>query len=159
MRRLAYLALTMVILAVLASVMHGQTISPVYTECRVKCSGSFDITNNSLIPMVVSVEPRKLSFTDTTANFTALDPNVVEIKLSETSARLSPRETHSFDYKVKCLKTPCAVTFQAGMIIGHTKDGMAVKLILSSNLYICEKEKGCRMSILPNKTAEVAKGN
>lgn len=164
MKKLAYLALTMVILAVLASLSHAQTISPVWNECKVKCSGEFSVINNSVQPMTVTIEPHMFAFgADGKATMTPIDPAVVEVKLAETSARLSPQETHAFEYRVKCLKTPCMVTFLSGMVIGHTKEGMAVRLVLNSSLYVCDREKGCRAGLIPSdaviaKLAKTEKG-
>lgn len=141
------LAVLFIVLLFTSGVAHCQTISPVVSEYGKKAAGSFLVQNNTLSPMAVVVESYSWSADSTGQHFRKLDPSV-HVELSETSARLSPKEIHQFDYKVKCDQLPCTFSFLAGMIVGHTADGMQVRLILPHTVYVCDKQKDCRRHVL-----------
>jgi hypothetical protein len=125
-----------------------QTVSPVVQECGgKKCSGQFTVTNNTLGALMVSVEP--LSFSLTSASKSVLRPldAGITVRLSEMSARLSPKESHIFEYHIQCAALPCLVQFNSYMVVGHTTDGIAVRLALPEVVYYCQKEKNCRQSV------------
>jgi hypothetical protein len=77
-----------------------------------------------------------------------VDPAATSVTLSETSARLSPRETHEFSYKISCAQMPCEISFLSSMIVGHTAQGLQIRVILDSAVYVCTKSKGCRAGII-----------
>lgn len=137
--------LAMVLLV--AGVAGAQTMSPIVQECGRKCSGSFTVTNNTLVPMAVTIETYSSSFNSSGQAFRPLDPTV-HVSLSETSSRLSPREAHEFSYHVKCDQLPCTFSFLAGMVVGRTEQGLQVRVILPHSIYSCDKVKNCRKGIL-----------
>lgn len=146
MKRIAILILSV------AGVAGAQTISPVTAECGRKCSGSFTIQSNALVPMVVTVEPYSFALDGNGKHFRPLDWTT-RVQLSQTSARLGPKETHEFSYRIRCDLLPCEVSFLAGMVVGHTRGDrdhpvMQVRLILDHAVYVCEKARNCRKSVL-----------
>ena len=144
---------TMVLLiASASSAASAQTVSPILNECGKKCSGTFTIQSNVLIPMAVTVEPYSFSLDKAGKHLRPLD-STTHVKLSETSARLGPKETHEFSYKIICDSLPCSVAFLSGMIVGHTQVSqdnpvLAIRLILDHSVYACARQKNCRKSII-----------
>jgi hypothetical protein len=122
----------------------GQTISPVIQECGRKCSGTFKLTNNGLDPMAVVVTSQSF----TIVNGKQVFGDAASVTLSETSARIGPKQSHDFDVKIRCLQTPCAVQLAVAMMLGHTTEGLAVRGILPEVFYICDRSKDCRKKTL-----------
>jgi hypothetical protein len=146
--RILFLALLLALIGLLAWSANAQTISPLMGECGgKKCTGQFTVTNNGIVPLAVSIDAHAVTFT--AAGEPILHPldSTTHVKLSETSARVAPRQGHDFSYTIQCDALPCVIGFAAGMSAGHTDNGMAVRLVLETAVYICEKSKGCRASI------------
>ena len=139
-----FVAIAVVLTATLVA---GQTLSPLNAECGKKCSGEFSITNNGVVPLVVTVEPYSFSFMNGKPTFQKID-GVAEVHLNALSTRVSPKQTYVFDYRVKCIQFPCSVGFAAGMTVGHTDEGMALRIVLNHVVYSCEKARNCRVSVL-----------
>jgi len=138
----------LVLIGLTALVAQGQTISPLVGECGgKKCSGQFTVTNNQILPMAVSIDVYAISF-DASGNVVRhpLDATT-HVKLSETSARVAPRQAHEFSYTASCDALPCVLGFGAVMSAGHVDNGIQAKLVLITGLYICETQKGCRASV------------
>jgi hypothetical protein len=138
-------------LLIISAAAHSQTISPLVTECNRKCSGSFSITNNGVIPMAATIEAFQFSLDSKGQHFRSLD--TAHVTLSDTSARLGPRETRELNYKIRCDATPCEVAILATMVLGNTKNSsgtgvIQVRLALQETVYVCDKSKNCRRSIL-----------
>jgi uncharacterized protein (UPF0212 family) len=125
----------------------AQTVSPVIVECGKKCNGAFSVTNNGLTPLAVTVEARSFSMdTQGHATYRTLD-EAADLKLDEGSARIAPKGTHTFSYQLKCSAVPCSVTLLSSMVVGHTADGIWVRVQLPHTVYACEKQKDCRKSV------------
>ena len=125
----------------------AQTVSPVIVECGKKCNGAFSVTNNGLTPLAVTVEARSFSMdTQGHATYRTLD-EAADLKLDEGSARIAPKGTHTFSYQLKCSAVPCSVTLLSSMVVGHTADGIWVRVQLPHTVYVCEKQKDCRKSV------------
>ena len=125
----------------------AQTVSPMIVECGKKCRGEFSITNNGLTALAVTVEGRSFNL-DSLGHATnrPLDPGV-ELRLEEGSARISPKGTHIFGYQLKCSVPPCSVALLSSMVVGHTAEGILVRVQLAHTIYICEKQKNCRKKV------------
>lgn len=132
------------VLAVLALRSAGQTVSPVIVECNQKCSGEFTVTNGGITPLTVTVEAYSFSLAaDGTSKLRKLD-TTVDVQLDQMSARVGPKADHTFGYKLRCDAPPCLVTLYAGMVVGRTSDGMALRVLLPHVIYADEKAKGAR---------------
>lgn len=141
--------LTAVVL--IGSTVRAQTIQPLIQECNRKCSGSFSITNNAVIPMAATIEAFQFSLDSKGQHFRNLD--TAHVTLSDTSARLGPRETRELNYKIRCDAIPCEVAILATMVLGNTRNSsgtgvIQVRLALQETVYVCDKSKNCRRSIL-----------
>src|ERR1700730_16807682 len=126
----------------------AQTVSPIIVECGKKCRGEFSITNNGLTPLAVTVEARSFSL-GTVADGTH-DPldAAVDLKLEEGSARIAPRGVHTFTYQLNCASPSCPVVLLSSMVVGHTAEGILVRVQLAHTIYACEKQKNCRKKVL-----------
>src|ERR1700688_457532 len=125
----------------------AQTVSPMIVECGKKCRCEFSITNNGLTPLAVTVEARSFSL-DTVGRATnrPLDP-AVDLKLEEGSARIAPRVVHTFTYQLNCASPSCSVVLLSSMVVGHTAEGILVRVQLAHTIYACEKQKDCRKKV------------
>ena len=141
------LSLLFLPLLVFGSSVSAQTVSPIIVECGKKCRGEFSITNNGLTALAVSVEARSFSL-DALGHTTnrPLDPGV-DLKLEEGSTRISPKDTHAFAYQLKCAAPPCSVALLSSMVVGHTTEGILVRVQLAHTIYACEKQKDCRKKV------------
>lgn len=145
MRVLALIAFALLVLLV-ASTAQPQTISPLVSECSAKkCQGFFTVTNDSVVPLAVSISPYAVTFDPATKKpiFTALGATA-HVTLSETSARIPPRAPHDFSYRISCDTLPCVIGLGALMSAGHTANGIQTKILLVTGVYVCESAKGCR---------------
>ena len=115
------------------------TISPVVTECPKKCSGTFTISNGGLIPLAVTVQAKSFSVAGGKQLIRPLD---ADVKLSETSARISPHDKHDFDFNIKCTTVPCQVQVEVAAIMGHTTEGVAVRAIMPEVVYAAYPRQG-----------------
>jgi hypothetical protein len=98
--------------------------------------------------MVAIISAYSFTVVDRRPQLRKLDEGV-NVQLSEQSAKIRPKDSHSFDYKITCLKLPCSVAIYATMSTGKpNSEGIVLKLALPHMVYICEKEKDCRKTIL-----------
>lgn len=151
MRRILLLTFYSAVAALIlccAAMAHGQTISPLITECGRKCSNEFSIKNNGLAPLTVTLQPYSIALDAKTGRslYRPLDTNV-DLRLEEMSARLGPQAAHTFGWKLRCDEVPCQVAILATMTVGHTEQGIAVRIALPEVIYQCEKAKNCRAGV------------
>lgn len=138
----------LILLLILVSpALRAQTVSPVIAEFGKRAVGQFTVSNNALVPQAVVVEAMSFSVVAGQTKYRALDPGV-DVKLSETSARLGPKSTRTFDYTITCQSLPCAVTLWSTLTGLHSPDGMKLAIHLPHVIYLCEKAKNCRASVL-----------
>jgi hypothetical protein len=135
------------------------SVTPVIVEGkgRPRAHGEFTVTNVGLAPVLVQIEP--MSFTPQAngdAAYRALDPGT-HVTLTQSSAKIGAKQSHTFAYQVQCDKLPCFFTLYAASITGHTAQGVAVKMLIPSTVYLCEKQKDCRYNILKSFNYPVKK--
>lgn len=131
-----------------AGVVKSQTVAPLTTEYgKGRAAGSFSLRNDSLQPIFVTVEPQSFSLDKNGQHITKLNPDV-HVTLSESSFRIPPRSTEVVNYKIKTDSTPQMLLLAAGMTIGHTSEGIAVRVWLPTAIYICDRAKDCRKNSL-----------
>ncbi len=141
----------LVVLLLAVPLLHAQTVSPVIVELSSKkakpVTGSFTITNNSLVPITVVVEPpQSLTFPDGKPSVGTLAPTV-HVELSEQSARVGAKQQHNFYYKLQCDSRPCALVVYTTIMGSHAQKGLAVAIHLPHVVYLCEKQKNCRAQV------------
>jgi len=148
-KRIAFniIALIIVLLVVLVAAALSQQISPLTQEAKgPRARGEFTVTNQGILPIAVVLEPVSLGAANGKPVWGPL--HGVQVKLSEQSARLGPKQTRVISYEAKCEQQPCAFSIFAKFAQGHTSNGIAVVIHLASTVYVCEKKKGCRESTL-----------
>lgn len=129
----------------------AQQVGPLIAEGgKGKAKGEFVVTNNSVVPMFTTVEAHSFVLTpEGKAVFLPLDRNVI-VKLAETSAKVGPRQTHTFAYEIQCLSDkPCLVAMLPRMVTGaRTSEGLQIGIIIPHSIYLCpDKGKGCRARV------------
>jgi hypothetical protein len=133
--------------ALFVSSAHGQSVTPLVVECGSKCKGSFTVSNDGVQPMSVVVEPYTFTLSsDGQTEFHPLDPSV-QVAISETSTRVGPHDAHDFDYDIHCVKRPCLVAVTTGMVVGRTKEGIVLRLVIPHIVYVCDKAHDCRKGV------------
>lgn len=142
--------LILILLSMIGKSVCAQAISPVTTDCKKVCKGSFKIQNQSVTPMAFTIEPYTMHFAKNADRPTVgtLDPGVT-VKLSETSGRLSPMETREIDFDIRCTTTPCVTALMTGFLTNkHVTEGITVRLILPHVAYQTDKGRNARKEVL-----------
>jgi hypothetical protein len=103
-------------LAFFGFVAHAQTISPVVVEYQERGEGKFELTNSSLQPLVVVLEPKSFSIApDGAGMFRPLDP-AIHVELSTMSVRLLPKQSYTVFYKAWADSLPQWFTIYASFL-------------------------------------------
>jgi hypothetical protein len=133
------------LMALAVACSHAQVVSPVVIECGHKCRGEFTISNPSVQAFSAVVQPFSFSL-DAKTGKSILRPldSTVDVHLDEMAARIGPRSEHTFAYSIRCSQFPCLVTMYAAMTVGHTEQGLAVRVMLPHVAYVCDTAKHCR---------------
>jgi len=128
-----------------ASTLSAQTISPLFGEHGRKASGSFTVTNNSLYPTVVTIQPMSFSLGENRSQQLS-ELTGVDLKLSEMSVRLGPQESRELFYDARCTTSDhCHFAIFANFFDGRKLDsGVTVAIHLPYSVYVCQKAKGCK---------------
>jgi len=126
---------------VLGSLASAQTVSPVITEYKVKAEGRFALTNNTLTPMAVMLEPKSFSITpDGNGVYRPLDPDI-HVQLSSMSFRVDPGQTYYVFYKAKADKLPAWFTvYSVFSSLQHT-GALDVRILLPHTVYMYPKKQ------------------
>lgn len=138
------------VLFLFAHIASAQTITPLISEAKAGKStkGQFDVINNGIVPLFVTVEPMSFSPNKSGGSATLkLDPGI-QVKLDSMSAKLGAKMRRTFYWEAKCVSYPCFFAIFAGFSGLHNAEGMAVKLQLPTTVWICpEGAKNCRQRI------------
>lgn len=125
----------------------AQTISPPHEEHSARhnvAKGSFTVSNNSLLPEVVTITPYNFRLVNGKAQTSSPDESV-NVKTSVTSVTVGPQSSEVIDFEIRCAVLPCAVAFDAAFTdTRHTDNGLKMVSHLLAIEYVCEKEKNCR---------------
>ena len=138
-----------VALAILANAtaLRAQTVSPVILEYRDKAKGSFQLSNDTVVPMSVSIEPR--SFTvDAEGNpkFRKLDEQI-KVRLSTTSFRLGPRQTFTIFYDATARQLPAWFTIYSTVTGPPNPNGLQLAVELPHTVYLLTKKLLAREAV------------
>ena len=122
----------------------AQTIQPVIVEYVGKADGKFLVTNESLAPMVIVLEPRSFSIDPSGAGvYRPLDPGI-HVKLSTTSFRLEPNRSFYVFYKASADRLPAwftvYATFSQNRPPAQPPVGMSVRVMLPHTVYLYQKK-------------------
>ncbi len=119
----------------------AQTVSPVIVEYKVKAEGRFALTNNTLTPMAVTLEPKSFSISsDGNGVYRPLDASV-HLQLSSMSFRVDTGQTYYVFYKAKAEKLPAWFTvYSVFSSLQHT-GALDVRILLPHTVYIYPKKQ------------------
>jgi hypothetical protein len=114
MRRILLFCLTIV----LVHTVRAQSVQPAVVEYVTAADGKFDVSNDTLVPLVVTIQAKSFNITPQgDAQFSGLAPTI-HLKLSETSVRLPPHGRRTIFYKAS------SDTYPAWFCIYSTFNGM-----------------------------------
>lgn len=131
---------SILILPLFGASLLAQSIQPVIVEYTGKADGKLALTNNSLSPMVVVLEPKSFSITpEGKGIFRALDSDI-HVELSSMSVRLQPKQTYYVFYKATADKLPAWFTLYATFSSPQHTNGLDVRLMLPHTVYLYQKQ-------------------
>lgn len=123
----------------LGSCVLAQTVQPVISEYQAKADGKFALTNGTLTPMVVVLEPKSFSITpDGQGVFRPLDKDI-HVELSAMSARLEPGQTYYVFYKAHADQLPAWFTVYSTFSSTQRHPGLDVRIMLPHTVYLYQK--------------------
>ncbi len=118
----------------------AQSVQPVIAEYTDHAAGSFAVSNTTLVPMAVVLEPKSFGIDiDGKGSYRALDPEI-HLELSATSLRLEPRQTATIFYKVSGAATPQWMCIYATFSAIHRGPGINVKIMLPHTVYVYQRQ-------------------
>jgi len=141
-----------VLILLLVSPAPCQTLNGLTTECGKKCTGEFSVTNNQVVPMVLTIDPFLMfakgspDFTYQGVPFSRLQGQA-DLELSSTSARLAPQQTYVIDFRLRCHQVPCAIAL-ASTLTPVKSIAFTPRVTLLHFVYQCNREKRCRLDTL-----------
>lgn len=136
----------------------AQAISPVVTEDRGKARGQFQLTNNTLFPMDVVLEP--FSFMVNShgqPTYRPLEPGI-RVRLSTTSFRLGPRQVYTVYYDAEADALPAWFTIYATVTRANNHSDVRVAFQLPHTVYLLPKTTVGRDSITFHLAMSTASG-
>ena len=147
-RKSALLPLLMALMGLALRPMLAQSVQPLIAEYVEHASGSFQVTNSSLVAMAVILEPKSFSINpDGTGVFRPLDKGI-HLQLSTTSVRLEPRESATIFYKASADVAPAWMSVYSSFTRLVPTPGLNVKIMLPHTIYLYQKEGLSRDAIV-----------
>jgi hypothetical protein len=132
----------------LAIAAQAQTVSPVIMEYREKAKGQFQISNDSVVPLNVSLEPRSFSVDgEGHPTFRKLDAEV-HVRLSTTSFRLGPKQAFTIFYDASAARPPVWFTIYATITGPPNPSGLQLALELPHTVYLLTKKPLVREEVV-----------
>lgn len=120
---------------------HAQTVSPPIAEYQERARASFQLSNGSIFPLTVVLEPRGFDVTENgEVVATPLDTARVRIKLSATSFRMQPRSTYTVFYEAAADSAPAWFTISSALSGARTDNGLNLRIILPHVVYLNQKQ-------------------
>ncbi len=135
----------------LAACVAAQTVSPVIVEYREKGRGSFQIYNDTFVPLAVILEPRSFSVdNEGQPTFRPLDPEI-RVELSETSFRVGPQQTYTIYYMAQSSRLPAWFTIYSTITGPQTANGIKLVIELPHTVYLLTKQPLPRDAVVMNR--------
>lgn len=118
----------------------AQTVDPVLVQYQGKAEGKITLTNSTLAPLVVVVEPMSFSIDpDGRAQFRHLDSGI-HLELSTMSVTLAPRQSAYVFYKVSADRLPAWFTIYSTFSAPKHGPGIDLRIMLPHTVYLYQKE-------------------
>ena len=136
---MAICGLVTVSVTILGSGALAQTVSPLIVEATGKTSGKIELSNNSLVPMAVVMQPKSFDIDEEGVGvYRPLDAGI-HLKLSATSFLLQPQESQYVFYKVSADKLPVWFTVYATFESVQKNPGLKVRIMLPHTVYLYQR--------------------
>lgn len=118
----------------------AQTISPPIVEYTERASASFQVTNNSLTPLVVVLDLRGFVVRQDGALIDVpLDTTRIKVQLSEMSFRLPARGTRTVFYEARADSAPAWFQVIATFTGGRAANGLNLRIELPHVVYLNQR--------------------
>jgi hypothetical protein len=118
----------------------AQSIQPVISEYTGTADGKFELTNNTLTPMAVVLEPKSFSIgPNGRGAFRGLDPTT-HVDLSTMSVVLEPQQTYYVFYKAHSDTLPAWFTVYAVFSPVKKDEQVKVRVMLPHTVYLYQKK-------------------
>lgn len=128
----------------------AQTVSPVIVEYQLKGEGKIELTNNTLTPLVVVLEPKSFSITpDGTGVYRPLDA-WIHVELSSMNVKLQPKQSYTVFYKAYSDKLPAWFTVYCAFSSQQRGPGVNFRIMLPHTVYLYQKRP------LPKESIELS---
>ncbi len=125
----------------------AQTVSPVIAEYTAQAAGSFEVTNNTLVPAIVVLEPMSFDVgLEGDGQFRPLDANI-HLELSATSLRLEPHQAARIFYKAHADNVPAWLCVYASFSGVKKGEGINLRIMVPHTIYIYQKPPLTREAI------------
>ncbi len=119
----------------------SQSVRPAIAEYTSPSEGRFDVVNDSLLPMFITIEPKSFTIdAQGTAQFTRLDPGI-HLQLSQNSLRLPPRSSRTIFYTATANAYPAWFCIYSNFAGTPRRGFMNVELELPHTVYLLGKGK------------------
>lgn len=124
----------------LGATVFAQSIQPVIVEYVEKGEGKFELTNNTLVPMAVVLEPKSFNITpDGRGVYRPLDPGI-HVELSTMSLKLQPKQSYYVFYKARAEALPAWFTVYAVFSPIQNNEGLKLRIMLPHTIYLYQKK-------------------
>ena len=143
MKHLVLAIPTLLLLASAATPAAAQSISPPISEYRSsRARGSFVVTNQTLFPLTVVLQPKGFKVTEDGDLYDVpLDTGHVKLKLSTLSFRLQPRQAYTVFYEAQADTVPYWFNVWSGITGSKTESGINLRIELPHVVYLYQKLK------------------
>jgi hypothetical protein len=120
---------------------NAQSVSPPIAEYQGKARSSFRLSNPSIFPLTVVLEPRGFTVTvDGEVLDVPLDTSRIRIKLSEMSFRIPPRGARTVFYEASSDSLPTWFNILSALSGAKTESGLNVRILLPHVVYLNQKQ-------------------
>ena len=124
----------------LAATATAQTLSPPLVEYEERGRASFQVSNPTLFPLTVVLQPRGFEVDEMgVLKDIPFDTTKVKLKLSTMSVRLAPRQTYTVFYEASADSAPAWFAVMAAFTGGRTQNGIAVRIELPHVVYLGQR--------------------
>jgi hypothetical protein len=138
--RFRAIALIAIFLSMSFNAGFAQQVNPLIAEYTGHAAGSFEVTNTSLAPAVVMLEPKSFSIDrEGTGQFRPLDA-MIHLDLSTSSLRLEPHQSARVFYKVDAESAPAWLCIYASFMSARKTPGVNLRVMLPHTIYIYQKQ-------------------
>jgi hypothetical protein len=138
--------------------LRAQAISPVIAEYQGKAQGQFQITNSSLFPLDVVLEPFGFVVNEKGQPiYGPLEPNL-HVRLSATSFRLAPKQIYTVYYDASADVLPAWFTIYATVTRANNHSDVRVAFQLPHTVYLLPAATINRESVRFGRVARAANG-